>query len=70
MKMDRQHEDHQSDLFTVRLWQEEMDEGRREWRGKVQHVRSGEAYYFCEWEVLITALLQMLASTPSKTTEE
>lgn len=59
MNMDRQR--HHSHLFTVRLWSEEVDNGRKEWRGKVQQVHSGEAYYFCEWATLIAALLQMLA---------
>jgi hypothetical protein len=40
-------------LFTVRVWREELGEGRVEWRGKVQHALSGEARYFREWTELI-----------------
>lgn len=36
-------------LFTVRLWAEELDYGKAEWRGKVTHVLSGETRYFREW---------------------
>jgi hypothetical protein len=40
-------------LFTVRVWREDMGDGQWEWRGKVQHVLSGEAFYFREWQELI-----------------
>ena len=47
-----------SQLFTVRVWQEDLGEGRREWRGKVQLVGNGEAYYFRDWATLIAFLEQ------------
>jgi hypothetical protein len=53
-----------SELFTVRLWREDMDEGRIEWRGKVQHVLSGEVRYFRDWATLIAALQEMLGGSP------
>jgi hypothetical protein len=49
-----------SQLFTVRVWREDLGQGRTEWRGKVQHVTSGEARYFREWATLISALQEML----------
>ena len=48
-----------SHLFTVRLWPKDLGEGQVEWRGKVQHVLSGEAHYFREWQELNTQLLGM-----------
>ena len=33
-----------------------MGEGQWEWRGKVQQVDSGEAFYFREWQALIAHL--------------
>ena len=57
---------HQSQLFTVRLWAEDLGDGRTEWRGKVQHVISGEAHYFREWPTLIAWLVAMLL--PMETT--
>jgi hypothetical protein len=47
-------------LFTVRLWMEDLGEGRAEWRGQLQHVLSGETHYFREWPALIAVLLAML----------
>ncbi len=54
---------HHSELFTVRLWQEERGNDRVEWLGKVQHVSTGEALYFHEWLALITFLLRWLPGT-------
>lgn len=47
-------------LFTLRVWQETLDDGRVEWRGRVEHVLSGERRYFRDWASLITHLLCML----------
>ena len=49
-----------SHLFTVRLWVEELGNGKSDWRGKVQHVTSGEVRYFREWPTLIAFLLMPL----------
>jgi hypothetical protein len=51
---------HQSHLFTVRLWAEDLGDGRAEWRGKVERVASGEARYFRDWSTLISLLVAML----------
>jgi hypothetical protein len=49
-----------SQLFTVRLWPETIDDVLVEWRGKVDHVASGEGYYFRDWSRLIVCLEMML----------
>lgn len=36
-------------VFSVRLWSEDLGDGRREWRGQVRHASSGEALYFRQW---------------------
>jgi hypothetical protein len=66
MDMERDRE-RRSELFTVRLWQEELGDNQFEWRGKVQHVQKGEAFYFREWSMLIAALLKMLPERESST---
>jgi hypothetical protein len=53
MTLDRASPSLISHLFTVRIWREELGDGRIEWRGKVQHALSGEARYFREWAELI-----------------
>jgi hypothetical protein len=50
-----------SQLFTVRLWPEELGNGQVEWRGSVQHVTSGQRRYFREWPALVAAIQAMLA---------
>lgn len=51
-----------SQLFTIRLWSEELGNGRIELRGQVQHVLSSETYYFRDWVTLIATLDRMWAN--------
>ena len=41
-----------SQLFTIRLWMEALDERRREYRGQVKHVVSGVTRNFRDWSDL------------------
>ena len=47
-------------LFTLRLWAEPIDSDQVEWRGKLQHVLSGEVRYFRDWPGLIKMLAELL----------
>jgi hypothetical protein len=60
---DQQH--YLSQLFTIRLWEEALGDGHQEYRGKVQHVVSGEARHFRDWTTLEAFLLEKL-KTPEK----
>jgi hypothetical protein len=50
----------QSHLYTVRLWLEELGEGKTEWRGQCHHVLSGEIRYFRDWPALTSFLLALV----------
>ena len=52
-----------SHLFTVRVWAEELGACQTEWRGRVQHVTSGEMHYFRDWATLVSLLTAMLPDT-------
>ena len=54
------HELAHAQLFMIRMWRETLSEGCVEWRGKVQHVASGEVRYFRDWTVLIATMQEML----------
>ncbi|MDJ0755040.1 MAG: hypothetical protein QNJ45_16070 [Ardenticatenaceae bacterium] len=41
-----------SQLFTLRVWSEEVDRGRFEIRGTLMHVLSGETHHFRDWTTL------------------
>ena len=68
--MDTSRQQYQSHLFTVRLWAEDLGDGRAEWRGQVQHVLSGETRYFREWPALIAWLVTMLPPTETAPTTD
>ena len=53
---------HPSHLFTLRLWLEELGDGRREWGGQVRHVTSGQVRYFRDWQTLVEHLKAVLTS--------
>ena len=53
------------DLFLVRFWTEEADDGSQEWRGKVQRAVSGEEGYFHDWPELLGLLSEMLSNRGS-----
>lgn len=58
-----------SHLFTVRMWLEQLGKGRSEWRGKAQHVMSGQTRYFRDWPALIAFIEKMLPE-PNSTGQE
>ena len=43
-------------LFTLRVWTEAVGDGQTEWRGKIQHIATGEATYFRSWKALVEFL--------------
>jgi hypothetical protein len=59
-------------LFTLRLWPSaQTDEpSAPEWRGKIQSLPDGEAYYFRDWLDLIRSLEVMLSAKAEVSTEE
>lgn len=63
--IEMEQQQHSSHLFTLRLWREELGGGDAEWRGKVQHVTSGEVRYFRDWSMLIAFLVQVLSISES-----
>jgi hypothetical protein len=56
-------------LFTLRMWQEETGDGQLEWRGKVQALPEGEAYYFRDWPALVAHLQAMLDAGRAEMTD-
>lgn len=59
-----------SHLFTVRVWTEEISEGKVEWRGKVQLVTNGDARYFRQWDTLAPLLVTMLENLDAQIGDE
>lgn len=59
-----------SHLFMLRLWLEDLGSGHTDWRGKVQHVTSGEARYFRDWPTLEAFVEGLLHKTEPQGTHE
>lgn len=60
--MDTSWQHGRSQLFLVRLWTQEEEESDRaewQWHGRVQHILSGEAHTFRDWQSLVDLLLAM-----------
>lgn len=53
---------HRSELFTVRLWPEELGESQVEWRGRVQHALSGRTCHFRAWPELFAFFMEFVAA--------
>jgi hypothetical protein len=49
-----------SHLFTLRLWAEDMGDGKTEWRGEIQYTSSGEIHFFRGWSSLLALVQSML----------
>jgi hypothetical protein len=49
-----------SQLFTLRIWYEDLGGNQREVRGKIQDVKSGKIGYFRDWYSLVEALQALL----------
>jgi hypothetical protein len=64
--VDEDHQAVRSQLFTVRLWVEDLGDGKVEWRGKVQHALSGDARYFRDWPSLLAFLGDWLPGAPGE----
>ncbi len=57
-------------VFMLRLWLPAQGATTAEWRGKVQSLPDGEAYYFRDWEGLRGHLQSMLAIEDSERLDE
>jgi hypothetical protein len=54
-----------SHLFVLRLWSERMGDAGIEWRGKVQHVTTGDIRYLRDWSRLLPIMLELLSEDES-----
>ncbi len=63
MRSESEHLSHPSTsvIFTLRLWQEALGQGRCEWRGEVKNVQTGEVRYFRHWDEIAALVPAMMA---------
>ncbi|NCC32179.1 MAG: hypothetical protein EOM24_09170 [Chloroflexia bacterium] len=51
--------------LLIRLWREETAGGEAEWRGQIQHLRSGEVHYVRGLHAL-TQIVQTMIAMPEQ----
>jgi hypothetical protein len=54
-----------SQVFMLRFWSEDMSDGWIDWRGRVQHVNSGEVTYFHNRFILENFINEFLGGFPT-----
>ncbi len=59
-----------SHLFVIRIWAQEIEHGRTEWRGRVQYVPTGEVHYFREWPAMLALVQRMLPGSGESVSSE
>ena len=57
------HSNPDSQLFTLRIWSEEISNGHTEWRGRLQHGLHGEARHFRGWSNLVDIINEFLTQS-------
>jgi hypothetical protein len=50
----------QAQTFTLRIWVTKQKDTTLEWRGRIQHVQSGEVQYCRNWEAFSTYVEEIL----------
>ena len=55
-----------SQLFTLRVWMEEVGDGRFEMRGTIRHVLSGETHHFRDMAMLQQLIENTFIRTKAK----
>jgi hypothetical protein len=50
----------QAQLFTLRIWITKQKSDILEWRGRIEHVQSGEVEFCRNWETFIAYVERML----------
>ena len=63
--MNGQGEGARAQMFTLRVWVEDVGNGRTEIRGALKHLLTGETHHFREWSTLIRHLETTFTSEES-----
>ena len=53
----------QTQTFTLRIWVTNQKDATLEWRGRIQHIQTGEVHYCQDWEAF-TAFVEHVLCNP------
>lgn len=54
----------QAQTFTLRIWVTNQEDAHLKWRGRIQHVQSGEVQYCQNWDAF-AAFVESVICDPS-----
>jgi hypothetical protein len=52
----------QAQTFTLRIWVTSPKDATLEWRGRIQHIQSGEVQYCQDWDAFIAYVEEALCN--------
>lgn len=50
-------------MFTLRIWITDQKDAALEWRGRIQHIQSGEVRYCRNWDTFTAYVEEVLRSS-------
>ena len=53
----------QAQTFTLRIWVTNQKDATLEWRGRIQHIQSGEVQYCQNWDTFIAYVEKVLTES-------
>jgi len=53
----------QAQTFTLRIWVTDQKDATLKWRGRIQHVQSGEVRYCRNWDTFTAYVEEVLRSS-------
>jgi len=54
----------QAQMFTLRIWVTNQEDANLEWRGRIQHIQSGEVRYCRNWDTFTAYVEEVLCNLP------
>ncbi|MCP4421270.1 MAG: hypothetical protein GY805_32055 [Chloroflexi bacterium] len=62
--MNEKQEGTRSQMFTLRVWVEDVGDGRIEYRGTIKHILTGETHHFRDWAALTQLIKASMTAAP------
>jgi hypothetical protein len=58
----------QAQMFTLQIWVTGQQENTFDWRGRIQHIQSGEVQYCRDWKGFVGYVEEMILNQSTQVT--